>query len=79
MIPGIGRLVIQQTRGWFVWDSWNSATSGPPSLTIGGNEALIWDMYNWVDEVNLTTGSGRMFTQLPHGDSPAGHVTDVAW
>jgi hypothetical protein len=36
-------------------------------------------MYNWVDEVNLTTGSGRMFTQLPHGDSPAGHVTDVAW
>ena len=59
--------------------SWSGTTSGPPSLTIGGDEALLWDMYNWVDEVNLTTGSGRTFTQLPHGGSNADRVFDVAW
>jgi hypothetical protein len=59
--------------------SWNGTTSGPPSLTIGGDEALVWDMYNWVDEVNLRTGSDRTFTQLPHGGSNAGSVFTVAW
>jgi hypothetical protein len=59
--------------------SWNGTTSGPPSLTIGGDEALVWDMYNWVDEVNLTTGSDRTFTQLPHGGSNADSVLAVAW
>lgn len=59
--------------------SWTGTTSGPPSLTIGGDEALVWDMYNWVDEVNLTTGSERTFTQLPHGGSNAARVFDVAW
>jgi hypothetical protein len=58
---------------------WNDTTSGPPSLTIGGDEALVWDMYNRVDEVNLTTGSDRTFTQLPHGGSNAGRVFAVAW
>jgi hypothetical protein len=59
--------------------SWNGTTSGPPSLTIGGDEALVWDMYNWVDEVNLTTGSDRTFTQLPHGGANAERVFAVAW
>jgi len=36
-------------------------------------------MYNWVDEVNLTTGSDRTFTQLPHGGSNADQVLAVAW
>jgi len=59
--------------------SWNGTTSGPPSLTIGGDDALVWDMYNWVDEVNLTTGSGRTFTQLLYGGSNANRVFAVAW
>jgi hypothetical protein len=59
--------------------TWNGTTSGPPSLTIAGDEALVWDMYNWVDEVNLTTGSDRTFTQLPHGGSNAAPVFAVAW
>lgn len=58
---------------------WNGTTSGPPSLTIGGDEALVWDMYNRVDEVNLTTGSDRTFTQLPHGGSNTNSVFAVAW
>jgi hypothetical protein len=36
-------------------------------------------MDNRVDEVNLTTGSDRTFTQLPHGGSNADRVFDVAW
>ena len=58
--------------------SWSGTTSGPPSLTIGGDEALVWDMYSWVDEVNLTTGSGRTYTQLPHSGSN-NSVFAVAW
>jgi hypothetical protein len=59
--------------------SWSGTTSGPPSLTIGGDEALLWGMYNRVDEVNLTTRSERTFTQLPHGGSNADSVFAVAW
>jgi hypothetical protein len=59
--------------------TWAGIQQGPPSLTIGGNDALIWDMYNWVAEVNLTTGAARMFTQLPHSANQAASVFDVAW
>ena len=58
---------------------WSDTTSGPPSLTIGGDEALVWDMYDWVDEVSLTTGSERTFTQLPHGASDGNRVFAIAW
>jgi hypothetical protein len=59
--------------------TWKDTISGPPSLTIAGDEALVWDTFHGVDEVSLTTGSDRTFTQLPHGGPGADLVFDIAW
>jgi hypothetical protein len=60
---------------------WDGIQGGPPSLTIAGHEALVWDMYTWVEEVNLTTGAARKLTQIPASRSggPGFDLIAVAW
>jgi hypothetical protein len=58
--------------------TWGHIDAVPPSITIGGDHAIIWDMHETsVDEVNLTTGAARTFGQLPVSNKNP--ILSVAW
>lgn len=58
--------------------TWRNVASVGPSLTTGGDKALVWDVPPVpIQEVDLVTGAVRTFTQLPLSDNDP--FVGIAW